>query len=111
MRLPLREIARRADELKHKLGASPRAARLSAEILDGESVIGGGAAPAAKLPTRVLALTSEGLSADEFAARLRRNDPPVVARVEEGRVVLDLRTVFPEQDAAVLEALLSSTPS
>lgn len=111
MRLPLTEIARRADELKHNLDASPRAARLSAEIRDGESVIGGGAAPAAKLPTSVLALSCEGLSADELAARLRRNDPPVVARVEEERVLLDLRTIFPEQDAAVLQALLSSTPS
>jgi L-seryl-tRNA(Ser) seleniumtransferase len=50
-------------------------------------------------------LTCEGLSADELAARLRGSEPPIIARVEEGRVLLDLRTVFPEQDAAVAAAL------
>jgi L-seryl-tRNA(Ser) seleniumtransferase len=78
---------------------------LSIELLDGESVIGGGAAPSAVLPTRLLALTCEGLSADELSARLRASDPPVIARVEEGRVLLDLRTVFPEQDEALVQAI------
>jgi L-seryl-tRNA(Ser) seleniumtransferase len=45
------------------------------------------------------------LSADELSARLRASDPPVIARVEEGRVLLDLRTVFPEQDEAVVRAV------
>ena len=71
-------------------------------IVDGESVIGGGAAPSAVLPTRLLAVTREGLSADEISARLRASEPPVIARVEEGRVLLDLRTVFPEQDEKVI---------
>ena len=64
-----------------------------------------GAAPTATLPTRLLALTCESLSADELAAHLRAADSPVVARVEEGRVLLDLRTVFPEQDEALGGAL------
>ena len=79
--------------------------KLKIEIIDGESILGGGAAPSAVLPTRVLALTCEGFSADEVAARLRRSDPPIIARVDEGRVLLDLRTVFPEQDAAVAAVL------
>jgi L-seryl-tRNA(Ser) seleniumtransferase len=53
----------------------------------------------------VLAVTCEGLSADELAARLRGSEPPIIARVEEGRVLLDLRTVFPEQDAEVVATL------
>jgi L-seryl-tRNA(Ser) seleniumtransferase len=53
----------------------------------------------------LLALTCEGLSADELAARLRSSETPIIARVEEGCVLLDLRTVFPEQDAAVAAAL------
>jgi L-seryl-tRNA(Ser) seleniumtransferase len=57
------------------------------------------------LPTRLLAVTSKKLSADEIAARLRASTPPVIARVEEGRVLLDLRTVFPEQDSVLLEGL------
>ena len=80
---------------------------MTVEVIDGESVIGGGAAPSAVLPTRLLAVTCEGLSADEISARLRMGDPPVIARVEEGRVLLDLRTVFPEQDATLARELAS----
>jgi L-seryl-tRNA(Ser) seleniumtransferase len=76
-----------------------------AELIDGDSVIGGGAAPSAVLPTKLVALTYEGLSADFLATRLRTGEPPILARVEEGRVLLDLRTVFPEQDQAVRVAL------
>jgi L-seryl-tRNA(Ser) seleniumtransferase len=68
-------------------------------------VLGGGAAPGATLPSRLLAVSSGALSADQLAARLRHSDPPVIARVEEGRVLLDLRTVFPEQDAQLEAAL------
>src|SRR5208337_4686670 len=55
--------------------------------------------------TRLIALTHADLSADELSARLRTSTPPVIARVEEGRVLLDLRTVFPEQDTVLVEAL------
>lgn len=101
MRLSEERIGKRAAEIV-KRGNS---ARLQIEIMAGESVIGGGAAPSSVLPTRLLALTSKALSSDELAARLRKFDPPIIARVEEGRVLLDLRTVFPEQDELVLSAL------
>ena len=68
-------------------------------------MIGGGAAPSSVLPTRLLALTSKDFSADELAARLRSSDPPIIVRVDEGRVLVDLRTVFPAQDSVVAEAL------
>jgi len=101
MRLSKKEIVIRAEAIAKKLQSS----KLSVEVRDGESVIGGGAAPSATLPTRVLAITCESLSADELSARLRASDPPVIARVEEGRTLLDLRTVFPDQDEAVAQAL------
>jgi L-seryl-tRNA(Ser) seleniumtransferase len=101
MRLSKEEIGKRAQVVAKRI-QSPA---LSAELIDGESVIGGGAAPSATLPTRLLAITCEGLSADELSARLRASDPPIIARVEEGRVLLDLRTVFPEQDEAVVKTL------
>jgi len=101
MRLSKEEIARRGEAIAKKI-QSPR---LAAELIDGESVIGGGAAPSATLPTRLLAITCEGISADELSARLRASEPPIVARVEEGRVLLDLRTVFPEQDEVVTSSL------
>lgn len=78
--------------------------KLRLEIVDGESVIGGGSAPSAVVPTRLLALTCQDLSADELAGCLRANNPSIIARVEQGRVLLDLRTVFPEQDATLIEA-------
>lgn len=101
MRLSKEEIGQRAEAIVARVESSG----LTIEIIDGDSVIGGGAVPAAVLPTRLLAVTCRGLSADEIAARLRAFEPPVIARVEEGRVLLDLRTVFPEQDEQVTAAL------
>jgi L-seryl-tRNA(Ser) seleniumtransferase len=101
MRLSKDDISSRAEALAARV-ASPR---LKVEIVDGESILGGGAAPSSVLPTRLLALTCEGLSADEFASHLRGSEPPIIARVEEGRVLLDLRTVFAGQDAVVVAAL------
>jgi len=101
MRLTKEEVGERAAKVAARVDGS----KLKVEIVDGESILGGGAAPSSVLPTRALALTCEGLSADELAARLRGSEPPIIARVEEGRVLLDLRTVFPEQDAAVVAAL------
>ena len=108
MRLSKDEITRRAEKVVSKVeSGAAKSARLKLELLDGESVIGGGAAPSAVLPTRLIALTHTDLSADELSARLRANTPPIIARVEEGRVLLDLRTVFPEQDGVLVEMLSS----
>jgi L-seryl-tRNA(Ser) seleniumtransferase len=106
MRCSKEEIGRRAETIAGNVSSS----KLAIEIIDGESVIGGGAAPSAVLPTRLLAVSAKALSADELAARLRLSSPPIVARVEDGRVVLDLRTVFPEQDAAVIHAFGQIAP-
>jgi L-seryl-tRNA(Ser) seleniumtransferase len=106
MRLSKDDIARRAEKIVSSV-ASAQLKRLKLELLDGESVIGGGAAPSAVLPTCLMALTHVDLSADELSARLRASTPPVIARVEEGRILLDLRTVFPEQDANLATALAS----
>jgi len=101
MRSSQEEIGMRAEAVAVRV-TSPK---LRVEIVDGESLIGGGAAPSSVLPTRLLAVTCESLSADELCARLRGCDPPIVARVEDGRVLLDLRTVFPDQDDSVATAL------
>jgi L-seryl-tRNA(Ser) seleniumtransferase len=101
MRLSTEAIGQRAQAL----AASLAPVKFKVEIIDGESLLGGGAAPSSVLPTRLLALTCERLSADELAGRLRASEPPIVTRVEEGRVLLDLRTVFPEQDALIASVL------
>lgn len=105
MRLPAQEIRARAEALQSKL---TEAAHLKSTIISGESLVGGGSAPTSSLPTFLLAVTAESLSADELAARLRRNNPPIVARVEEGRVLIDLRTVLnAAEEAQIVRALLN----
>jgi len=101
MRTSVNEISIRASALVETLQATS----LRTEMIAGESVIGGGSTPGAVLPTVLVAVAAKGLSAGQLAARLRAGEPPVIARVEEGRVLLDLRTVFPEEDAAVAAAL------
>jgi L-seryl-tRNA(Ser) seleniumtransferase len=111
MQTPKPEIARRAETMRSKIqeaGKSARPTQLSAELLESESLLGGGSAPSSTLPTTVLALTCYSLSANELAARLRASDPPVIARVEEGKVLLDLRTVFPEQDKVLTQVLVNA---
>lgn len=101
MTLSKEEIGRRAEMLIRSVSTT----RIRLELINGDSVIGGGAAPSSVLPTRLLAMTHVDLSADELSARLRGSDPPIIARVEEGRVLVDLRTVFPAEDSLIAAAL------
>ncbi|MHB1355234.1 MAG: L-seryl-tRNA(Sec) selenium transferase [Anaerolineae bacterium] len=89
-------IAKRAQELQSRLGEAAQGYLLKA----GRSMIGGGALPEESLPTMLLVLPNT--EAQEAATRLRRGSPPVVARVEDDRVVLDLRTVLPGQEEALV---------
>jgi L-seryl-tRNA(Ser) seleniumtransferase len=107
MRLAAADIRARAEAVQAQLSG---AAHLQTAIIAGESLVGGGSAPTSSLPTFLLAVSAASLSADELASRLRRNDPPIVARVEDGRVLLDLRTVMrAAEDAQIVLALLSIT--
>jgi L-seryl-tRNA(Ser) seleniumtransferase len=101
LRLSKDAIDKRARKLAERLETRPG---LSVSVVDGESVIGGGAAPSAVLPTRLVALSGTW-SADQLLSRLRGSNPPVIARVEENRVLLDLRTVSPEQDEEIAKTL------
>src|SRR5713101_2191043 len=105
----LRMMHLSADAIRERAAAVQKtlssASSLKIEIISGDSVIGGGAAPQATLPTWLLALDSQKLSADALAGRLRAMQPlPIIGRVEEGRVLLDLRTVSPEQDSVIVQA-------
>jgi len=109
IRLPLEEIARRAEALVGQLRAA-KLSEMECEICDGQSVIGGGSTPDQHLPTKLIAIASLRHSAAQLETRLRQpaRGMPVIARVEEDRLLLDLRTVFPEQDALVLAAVESA---
>jgi len=73
------------------------------QVIPGESTVGGGSLPGETLPTRLLAL--EVASANRTLARLRQASPPVIARTQDERVVLDPRTVLAEQEEVLLGEL------
>ena len=99
-------IAAKADELDvraKKWTERLCALKLDAFVVDAESTVGGGSLPGEILPTRAVALTIA--SPDEFAARLRDNHPPIVARIDEGRILFDPRTVSPAEEDQLLAGI------
>jgi L-seryl-tRNA(Ser) seleniumtransferase len=97
-------LRERAERLAALIPAS-----LHPDILPGESMVGGGAFPDAPLPTWLVALAPEDLGVEEFAARLRAGDPPLVTRVAQDRVVLDPRTLPEDALPAVARVLAQAT--
>ena len=100
---PLAEIERRARRWRRAL----RRDGVTAEIVDGESTVGGGSLPGQTLPTRLVALPLP--HPDRAAAALRAADPPVIARIEQDRLVLDPRTVLAEEERELLTAVTKAT--
>ena len=99
MATPLAEIERRARRWRRNL----RRADAPAELVDGQSTVGGGSLPGETLPTKLVALPVE--HPDRLAAALRAADPPVVARIEGDQVVLDPRTVLVEEERELLRVV------
>jgi L-seryl-tRNA(Ser) seleniumtransferase len=77
---------------------------LHAEVIEGQSVTGGGATPEQSIPTWVIAIDCANVVESE--RKLRAGDPPVVARIENERLIFDLRTVFPDEEDALLAAVV-----
>jgi len=99
-----KELLARAERLCERLTEGASDVEISAE--ETEAAAGGGSSPARPLPSAAIVVATD--EADEFAARLRMGSPPVVARIADDRVLLDLRTVFPEQDDPLVDALRSA---
>jgi L-seryl-tRNA(Ser) seleniumtransferase len=108
MQMSIGEISRRTEAFYKALSAKIAEADAEIEIAEGQSLVGGGSTPAQSLPTKVLRIASARHSASELETRLRTASgaAPVIARIEDDRLLLDLRTVFPEQEGALAEALL-----
>ena len=101
-----RMLSMRVEEIETRalaVATRLRAAGWQADVIDGRSAIGGGSAPGVELPTKLVAIARDGASADAIEARLRSRRPPVIARIENNRVVLDLRTVDPGEDQLLQE--------
>lgn len=107
----LRMISMSREEIRVRARAFVRRARkrlsqgVRLELIEGNSVVGGGSCPESSLPTFLIALVSDKHKANTLESRLRLQDPPVIPRVEEDRTLIDLRTVFPAQESALLDAL------
>jgi L-seryl-tRNA(Ser) seleniumtransferase len=100
---PKADVTARADVLADAL----RTRGWQVTVIDGESAIGGGSAPGVTVPTSLVRIAWPGWSADRLEAWLRARPTPIIARIQDGSVVLDLRTVA-EADEAELAALLTS---
>jgi L-seryl-tRNA(Ser) seleniumtransferase len=100
---PLGELRDRATAFVGAL--APRAPSLEPGVVEASSAVGGGAAPTAELPTVAVALRPGAGGPDELAARLRAGSPPVIARVADDRVLVDLRTVPAEDEDVLLDAI------
>ncbi len=96
-----RMVARQLDDIRETAGRW--AEQTGGTVIAGESTVGGGSLPGATLPTALLALDVE--SADSFAAGLREIEIPIIARITEGRVLFDPRTVLPEQEMALMDGI------
>ena len=100
--MSLDEIERRAGKWANALGGV-------AKVVDGESMIGGGSLPGATLPTKLVAISGKRKGsniAQTLARRLRENeDIPIIARINDDVLLLDPRSVMPEEDGAVIKAL------
>jgi L-seryl-tRNA(Ser) seleniumtransferase len=109
MRLSREELLRRSEKLVSALRREMAQAgeEVEIEIADGQSLAGGGSTPSQTLPTKLLRFASARYSAAELEERLRRaaGGVPVIARVEENRLIVDLRTVFPEQETQLIQTL------
>jgi L-seryl-tRNA(Ser) seleniumtransferase len=79
-----------------------------AAIGEGKAQVGGGSLPRTIIPSITLDFPPNKISLDEFAARLRRGSPPIIGYIAGGKFKLDLRTIFPRQDAELVSALRSA---
>jgi L-seryl-tRNA(Ser) seleniumtransferase len=103
MRVSEEQLQHRAEHIaRHLRISSPK---LEVAVIETQAVLGGGSAPGTTLPSRAVAVRSSTLSADQMLQRLRQCGMPIIGRVEDARVLLDLRTVWPEQDAAIVATL------
>ncbi len=100
---PPAELRQRCESFASRLRSVPGLA--SIETRDDVAYVGGGSLPDVGLPTVVIAIAAKGMSEEDLATRLRIGSPAVVGRIQEGMLLLDLRTVFGQQEEDLLRAI------
>jgi L-seryl-tRNA(Ser) seleniumtransferase len=110
IRMTLSEIEARARQFAKAVQSSLSSGDAQLDIIDGTSLLGGGSTPAQSIPTKLIRVSSSRYSAAGLEQRLRAAEDgiPVIARIEEDLVLIDLRTVFPEQESALATSLLAA---
>jgi L-seryl-tRNA(Ser) seleniumtransferase len=110
IRMTAQEIKRRADNFLRELTPELPLGEVELEIADGASLAGGGSTPEQLLPSKVIRIASARYSAAQLEQRLRRAPAgvAVIARVEDDRLILDLRTVFPDQEPLLLKTVAAA---
>ena len=98
-------LARRARRWRMALRSIPQLANLSVQVINSVSAVGGGSLPGQTLPTKALAISVASVDALAEKLRFLEDYPPVIARIEDKRLLLDPRTVLPEQDKVLVAAL------
>jgi L-seryl-tRNA(Ser) seleniumtransferase len=101
----LEALEERGRRILERAGAVGSERAVRARIEASRATFGGGTSPAKDFPSRAIVLEHPAASADALAARLRSGSPPIIGRVEEGRVLLDLRSILPDEDALVAGSL------
>jgi L-seryl-tRNA(Ser) seleniumtransferase len=91
------ELNGRAEQLASAIQGADRKAVFRVEVCRSFSQVGGGSLPAQDLPTFVVAIQSGDFSPNQIEELLRRNDPPIIGRIESDRFIMDLRTLMPQQ--------------
>ncbi len=110
IRMTPQELKRRAENFIRELRPELPLDEVEIEIADGASLAGGGSTPAQSLPTKIIRIASARYSATKLEQRLRRAPAgvSVIARVEDERLILDLRTVFPEQEPLLIQTVAAA---
>ncbi|MFH1737287.1 MAG: L-seryl-tRNA(Sec) selenium transferase [Actinomycetota bacterium] len=102
------DLKKRADSLAREINKRAGSA-VAAESVKDMSKAGGGALPLAELPTAAIRLTADKLSVNKLETALRRHEPPVIGRIKDGALLLDLRTILPSDEKDIVAAVAAAT--
>ena len=100
--MPVANLKIRAEKIATQIKSTSAVA--DCEVVEEQSMLGGGSLPTQKIPTWCVSISAKDQSVDSLADKLRKNQPAIMGRVQKGRLMLDMRTVDASQDLQLVEA-------